>query len=91
MTIAYGPVVISSFRGTFRRIRATDLAQTTTPGTNKAIETIFKTGDGPPTLKIDGRQTFSASPMMITGKTDLAILSPLPTRVFSFMLIPPAV
>jgi hypothetical protein len=81
--------VISSFLGTFIKIKTTAQIQMVNPEIRRIMEITFKTIGGPPTLKNDGNRMFNIKPMTKNGNVNSPILSPLPTSAFSFKFFPP--
>jgi hypothetical protein len=53
------------------------------------IETAFRTADGPPTSNTDGAKIFRTKPIPKNGEVSSIILSPLPTKAFNLIFVPP--
>jgi len=60
-----------------------------TPGTKRMMEITFKTVGEPPTWNAQGNKIFRIKPIIKNGNVSSIILSPLPTRTFSFIFFPP--
>src|SRR5947207_4220908 len=77
---------MSSPRGTFVRIRATDHAQAATPTMRTTRDAVRTADGGPPIAKKPGKATLRIRPTIRNGSVNSPIRSPLPTRTRRLVL-----